>query len=238
MTSTFAITAPATATTLDSGGRGEASFTVTNTTSAPARGRIRLVPLGGTKPEWLNLAGEAERQFGPQATETVVVWIATPPGTPPGSYLLRVDVAAEENPDEDFAQGPSVGFTVAAQPPAPPRKFPWWIVAVAAGGVLLIVLGVIAFNAVFGGRGAPPGPPEPPRTLVIPDVSGIQREEAKTRLETFCGLPTPCFDVRIIQPLIVLPADRFIAGVTIPPAGTEVATGSRVTMTVQIRPVP
>ena len=61
-----------------------------------------------------------------------------PTGTKPGTYSVRCDAVAEENPDEDFTEGPSVSFEVAAEEKK--KGFPWWIVAVAA----VVILGAIA----------------------------------------------------------------------------------------------
>src|SRR5207253_9939754 len=60
----------------------------------------------------------------------VVVQLNVPPASPPGSYSFRLDAVSEVNPDEDFTEGPSVAFDVAAPPPAKKKKFPWWILIV------------------------------------------------------------------------------------------------------------
>jgi hypothetical protein len=56
------------------------------------------------------------------------------------------------NPDEHYDRGPSVAFTVAAAPVAAKKPFPWWIVALAAG-VLVIVVAVVAVLSSRGGEG-------------------------------------------------------------------------------------
>ena len=78
---------------------------------------------------------------------------------------------AEENPDEDFTEGPSVSFEVAAEEKK--KGFPWWIVAVAA----VVILGAIAaiVLATRGGGGAPAKPvlTQPPNVSEIPSTPAL-----------------------------------------------------------------
>ena len=159
MAKSFVITTTATEVLrADSKSHAEAGFTVTNTTSRAVRGLARVRPLGDTKQQWLNLQGEAERDFAPGATQQFTVSFdgprlepapATAAGTsapPPGAlpapgarkYPFRLDVESALNPDEDFTEGPTV--TVEMVPPtvAPKAKFPKWIIFVILGVVLLI----------------------------------------------------------------------------------------------------
>jgi hypothetical protein len=134
----FAITAASERVSVGADGRGEITFTVTNSSARPLRGQLRVRPLGSTKGEWLSVAGETERAFSPNATQQVVVKVATPPGAPAGKYQFRLDTISVINPDDDFTEGPTVDLEVKATE-APKKAFPWWIVAAAAGGVILIV---------------------------------------------------------------------------------------------------
>jgi hypothetical protein len=138
MNSIFAITAASDRVSVGGDGRGEITFTVTNSSPRPLRGQLRVRPLGSTKNEWLNVAGEAERAFSPNATQQVVVKVATPPGAPAGKYQFRLDAFSVINPDDDFTEGPTIDLEVKATE-APKKAFPWWIVAAAAGAVILIV---------------------------------------------------------------------------------------------------
>jgi hypothetical protein len=70
------------------------------------------------------------------------VKLSVPPGTPEGQHAFHLLVANVANPDEQFAIGPSVAFQVQRPAPMAQKKFPWWIVALAAG-VLLITAGAI-----------------------------------------------------------------------------------------------
>jgi hypothetical protein len=134
----FDITAASERVFVGGAGRGEISFTVTNSSKRPLRGQLRVRPLGSTKGEWLSIAGETERPFSPNATQQVVVKVATSPGVPAGKYQFRLDAISVINPDDDFTEGPTVDLEVKATE-APKKAFPWWIVAAAAGAVILIV---------------------------------------------------------------------------------------------------
>ncbi|HKQ92216.1 MAG TPA: hypothetical protein VJZ77_16270, partial [Blastocatellia bacterium] len=134
----FAITAASEHVTVGGDGRGEITFTVTNSSARPLRGQLRVRPLGQTKGEWLSVAGETERAFSPNATQQVVVKVATPPGAPAGKYQFRLDAVSVINPDDDFTEGPTVDLEVKPTE-APKKAFPWWIIAAAAGAVILVV---------------------------------------------------------------------------------------------------
>jgi hypothetical protein len=134
----FDITTASDRVSMGGDGRGEITFTVTNGSSRPLRGQLRVRSLGSTKGEWLNIAGETERVFSPNATQQVVVKVATPPGVPAGKYQFRLDAISVINPDDDFTEGPTIDFEVKATA-APKKPFPWWIIAAAAGAVILIV---------------------------------------------------------------------------------------------------
>jgi hypothetical protein len=164
MTRVFAITAANDTVRLDDKGRGDVSFTVSNTTTVPLRGIVKLKARDSTKRDWLTIAGEPERDFSPKGTHQVSVQIAVPAGTPVEKYSFRMDVLSAENPDEDYTEGPSVSFDVKAAEAAPPKKFPWWMVGAAA--VLLIVLGGVTWWAMR------------PRMVAVPDVHGQRLTDA------------------------------------------------------------
>ena len=138
MARVFTITAPASTIALDAQGRGEIAFTVANASGRMLRGRAVVVPQDASQKAWLTLAGEAERDFPAGGVQQFTVQVAAPPGNKPASYTFRLDAFSVQNPDEDYAQGATVAFTVPAA--KKPKPFPWWIVAVAAG--VLIVAGV------------------------------------------------------------------------------------------------
>jgi hypothetical protein len=141
MPNPFSITAAADSVRLDSQGRGSMSFTVSNTSGRSRRGRARLVPADPGQASWLSLEGEAERDFTADGTHQFTVRIAVPPGTPVGRHTFGLDLVSVENPDEEWSQGPKVAFEVPAPPPRKP--FPWWILVVVAG--VLLVGGLVAW---------------------------------------------------------------------------------------------
>ena len=157
--------------TLDDSGAARASFTVTNTSRRTLRGRLLTRPRGAAKPEWFTVVGEAVRDFAPNGAQQVVVELQVPPGTPPGSYSFRLDAVSEDDPDEDFTEGPSVAFDVtAAPPPPPPKKFSWWILIVVGAVVLLIIIGVVIWLLVRD------------TSVTVPRVLGEPRAVAESRL--------------------------------------------------------
>jgi beta-lactam-binding protein with PASTA domain len=144
----FTVTAASEKVTLDDSGTGRASFTVTNTSSQALQGQLFARPLAEAKSEWFTVAGESVRDFAPNGAQQVVVQLKVPRGTAPGSYSFRLDAVSEENPDEDFTEGPSVAFDVKAPPPPKKKKFPWWILAIVGAVVLLIIIGVVVWLLV------------------------------------------------------------------------------------------
>jgi hypothetical protein len=68
--------------------------------------------LEGAQTSWFRLAGFSERQFATEETHHFPVEILVPAGVPAGTYAFRLDVAAEDNPDEDYTAGPSIAFAV------------------------------------------------------------------------------------------------------------------------------
>jgi serine/threonine-protein kinase len=173
----FAITAARETATLDNEGRAEVSFTASNTGPKSIAGRVKLVPLGSTKAAWLSLEGEQERNFARGEAHQLTVHIGVPPGTPVGKYSFRLNIISVENPDDEFTEGPSVSFEVkeltVAQ--APPRKFPWWILAVA--GVLVLGGGIITWLLI-------------PQKVTMPDVVGRPYKEAVNDLNAKKLKPT------------------------------------------------
>jgi hypothetical protein len=140
MSSPFAITAATNTVLLDSNRQGQTSFTVSNTTAHSIRGRAHIVAQQSTAGAWLTLLGETERDFPASGSQQYVVQITVPPGAPSGDYTFRLDVVDLANPDDDFSEGPTIKFVGPA--PVPMKKpFPWWMVAVAVGILILVGAG-------------------------------------------------------------------------------------------------
>ena len=149
----FTVTAAGQNVNLDASGTAQASFTVTNTSAQTLRGRFLTRASEPAKAEWLSIVGDSVRDFAPNAAEQAIVQLNVPPTSPPGSYSFRLDAVSEVDPDEDFTEGPSVAFDVAAPPAEEKKKFPWWILAIVGGVLLLIIIGVVVFLLVRGGNG-------------------------------------------------------------------------------------
>ncbi|XXF77097.1 hypothetical protein P2318_29190 [Myxococcaceae bacterium GXIMD 01537] len=148
----FDITSATDSVDLDSSGHGEVTFTVSNALRAPVRARATVVPTGNARPEWMSISGAAERDFPADGTQQIAVRFQVPPGTPPGRYSFQLLVADVESPDERYAQGPSVAFTVVpAAVPVQRKKFPWPLVALVAG--VVVILGIVV--GLIAGRGGP-----------------------------------------------------------------------------------
>jgi len=183
MAKVFAITTTSTEKVEAVKGNATAVFTVTNTTSRPLRCMARLKPLGNTQMSWLKIDGEVERDLAAGATDNFTVNFSRPapvstPTTsqPAESFQFRFDAVSAANPNEDFAEGPVVAVEIPETVVTEPKAFPWWILAVAAG--VLIVGGVVAW-LIFR-----PDPRPPVDTdVLVQDVRGMGFADAKKLLE-------------------------------------------------------
>ena len=146
----FTVTSLSEKVTLDDSGAARASFTVTNTSPQPLRGRLPARPLGAAKADWFTVP-DAVRDFAPDGAQQVVVQLEVPRGATAGTYSFRLDAVSEADPDEDFTEGPSVAFDVKARP-KPKKRFPWWILIVVGALVLLIIIAAVIFLLVRGGE--------------------------------------------------------------------------------------
>ncbi len=167
MSNPFSVTTPTCDILLRASRRAEASFTVSNVSGRPMRGRALVATQSPAAAPWLVVEGETERDFPAATTEQYVVQIAVPPDAPAGEYVFRLDVVGVQDPDELYSQGPSVTFQVPAPEVIPsPKRFPWWIVAAIGAAIVLIVLA-----AVFW-----------PRKVTVPSLRGLEVSEANKRL--------------------------------------------------------
>ena len=139
MPNLFSITTTTNTVRLDEKRQGEVTFTVSNASERPMRGRALPQPEDPKAADWLRLEGEAERDFPEAGTERYTVTITVPEGAPPGSYALRLDMVNVQRPDEDYTRGQTITVEV---PKAEPNKkpFPVWPVLVGLGVLLLVFL--------------------------------------------------------------------------------------------------
>jgi hypothetical protein len=160
----FSITAPSSTVRLDAKGHGEVPFSVSNLTANVIRGRARVVATDPKLANWFKITGDAERDFAPNGTQQYTVQLNTAPGANPGKYSFRLDVFSVALPDEEYAQGPNIGFEIAA-PSAPPKpNFPIWIIPVLVL-VILAALGVTVYEVWYGGHTIPSPTPQPSSTI-------------------------------------------------------------------------
>lgn len=153
MARAFDITSTTSRVELNGSSQGTVSFTISNKLGAAVTVRASVSPTGTSKAEWMSFPEGAERALTADGTAVIPVKVSVPAGTPPGAYGFGLLVASLTNPDENYDQGPAVAFTV-AEAKAPVKKpFPWWIVAVAAGVVLLT--GGVVFALVHKAPAAP-----------------------------------------------------------------------------------
>ena len=154
MPSPFTVSAVTNSVILGADRRGEAAFSVSNVSGRALRGRSRLMFDQGESDTtadlsgWLTVVPPEERDFEIAETEQYRVQIAPPGNAPAGSYRFRLDMVDVEDPEENYSPGPTVIFQV-PEPEEEPDKFPWWIVAVAAG--VVIVAGIVVFLVLRSG---------------------------------------------------------------------------------------
>ncbi len=203
----FAVTTPASTVPLSVERRGELAVSVTNVTGRPIRARLHVVPVEPAKAEWFAVAGESERDFPLGATQAYAVVITVPPEVPEGTYSVRLDAAAEDEPQETFTTGPTVAVTVG--PGRPKKKFPWWIVAVIAA--VLVIAAIVIFLLTRDGD------------QEVIDVTGLPATTAIQALQNADFTPEP-------TTVPTTPCDPPVATQD-PVGGTKASGGSTVTLT-------
>ena len=104
---------------LNASGQGELAFTVSNALGAAVRVRATVVMEGQQPPRVGEHPGGEERTLAPDGTRQFTVKFQVPPGTPAGRYTFHLLVTNMANPDEQYAEGPSLAFVV------PERRRPW-----------------------------------------------------------------------------------------------------------------
>src|SRR5882724_2642068 len=103
MPSPFNITAVTPVVPLTSDREGKASYTVSNVSGAPIRGRANLTPVDQTRMDWLKLDGDIERDFSVNGTQQYTVEIKVPVTAVAGDYTFHLDMVGVQNPDDLFS---------------------------------------------------------------------------------------------------------------------------------------
>ena len=162
---------------LDDVGRGEVTLTVTNTGPTQDRAVLTVTALDGAAESWFTIE-EPQRAVPPGQSVTYLCRAELPPETAAGTYACQfVAYSADRDPSESSAT--SRRITVEKSVPAKPTpKTPWWIFAVAAA-VVLLVIRVIAW-------------------IVLPDGGGELANEAA---------PTVTGQPQVLQPLAATPGE-------------------------------
>lgn len=215
MASIATITAAAETVACSAGGSAEHTFTVTNTSGAKLRVGARVIPADPAQQGWFTVEGKPERDLDDQATDQFAVRVQVPPDAPPGKRNFRLLVFSTQAPSEHFTEGPTVAIEVKAKEPVPPppkKGFPWWILAVVLG---VLVIGAVVAWLLW------------PRAPEVPDVVGMTLDQAADALKAE-GLTV---GDEVGEEITGAPAGEVIR--QNPDPGTEVEKGSAVTLVIE-----
>ncbi|HTJ37977.1 MAG TPA: PASTA domain-containing protein [Dactylosporangium sp.] len=174
--------------------QGETTFTVTNPGSRVDRVVFEAVPGQGADPSWFTV-DEPQRRVAPAASVSFLVKTKVPDGTAPGTYELQGRVySADSAPEESSVLSSRVVFEIAAPPPPQKRRIPWWIIAIAAGLVVITAVTVTLVLTLGGGSGtseeARPQPtPSASGPVAVPDLARLNETQAVFALKQ-AGLVT------------------------------------------------
>jgi hypothetical protein len=172
MPSPFDITTVSNTVTLDNNRAGVASFTAKNNIRRRFRAKAQLTidladarqpitTLPPDAPKWLTIAPPPagsndtadSRDFTIDGTQNYQVNIAVPMTAPAASYKIKLRLADESNPDDNFTDSPEVLFTVREIPKPPPAKFPIWIIpAIIIAVIVIVAIIVIAVTSSNNGN--------------------------------------------------------------------------------------
>jgi len=194
--------------------KGNAVFGVTNKTGEGLTARFSVQIQGGGKAEWYSIQGEPERPVAAGETQTVTVVAKIPAATPPGQHRIKLRATNVNDPDNDSTDSAVATVTIpaVAKPPTKKKPFPWWIIAVAAG-VLVLVIGVIVAVVLMSG----------PKGTAVPKVTGLDYPAAVAELKKGGFTTAPAInEVAKDQPLGLVFKQEPAADTKVDPAKTEV----------------
>ena len=162
MASELAITATTNQIELGEGRLAETSFTVTNTGGSPLRARVKVTPAAPALVDWFTIGGEFERSFPVDGTQQFTVQVLVPPTVATGTYSFRLDAQNVATPDEEYAQGPSVAFSIVDRPIVVTKRKGYvatligCVVGLLAGVAIGFLLGTIV-GSILGGTSSGAG---------------------------------------------------------------------------------
>ena len=198
-----------------------AAFNVTNETGQRLRISALVQPDSPAEAGWFTIDGGSERDLSPGTSDQITLRLQVPRDVTPGRYAFRLQVYSTEDPEKSV-QSPAVALEVPAlepepgprpEPqPEPKRAFPWLIIAIVAG--VLVLGGVLA--AVFW-----------PRGVEVPNVVGQNLNAATSSIEQTglaVGLPPSRAETNEQAPDAVLGQS--------PEAGETVDKGTQISLTV------
>ncbi|TCS14442.1 PASTA domain-containing protein [Caulobacter sp. BK020] len=194
--------------------KGNAVFGVTNKTGEGLTARFSVQIQGSGKAEWYSIQGEPERPVAAGETQTVTVVAKIPAATPPGQHRIKLRATNVNDPDNDSTESAVATVTIpaVAKPPAKKKPFPWWIIAVAAG-VLVLVIGIIVAVVLMSG----------PKGTPVPKVTGLDYAAAVAELKKGGFTTAPAInEVAKDQPLGLVFKQEPAADTKVDPAKTEV----------------
>lgn len=188
-------------------------FSFTNTTGRRIRVGGKILPGDQVLERWFNPPeGGAERDLDPNTTEKLTFKAQIPVDAKPGTYTMQVMLFDVKQPEDYFDLSPTVRIEIGAASEVPkkegPKPFPWWILAVVFG--VLLVAGVATWLFLRNGD------------VTVPDVAGLSSGPARSELEK------ASLAVSQVTEVSSAPVDQVLR--TDPAAGTEVKKDSRVVM--------
>jgi len=152
MPSPFDITTATNTVTLDNNRQGIAVFTAKNNVRRRVKAQARLTTQPDIAAKWLTLlpadAASTDpaniRDFPIDSTQQIQVRIVVPADAPAGSYSLKLTLADEVNPDDNFTDSPDVLFSVHDAPPhTAPTPIPNWVIPAVLIGIAVIVVVIL-----------------------------------------------------------------------------------------------
>jgi len=190
MNTKFVVTTATERVKLDDTRSAEVAFTVTNQGERVARAVFDIRTGNGVETAWFTI-DDPQRSIRPGASVPYPVRIAVPAQVSPGSYEFEARVCPPDAaPEENFVLSRRVLIEVPAPPAPPKRKWPWWLLAIAAA-VLAAVIGVVTW--LVWPADTPPPTIEPTPTpavsaapaeyLPVPKVIGMPLADAVTSLQ-------------------------------------------------------
>ncbi|MEV4136532.1 PASTA domain-containing protein [Dactylosporangium sp. NPDC049742] len=186
MSTKWVVTTAAERIVLDDAHQGGTTFTVTNPGKAADRVVFEPVAGGDADPSWFTV-DDPQRRVLPAASASFLLKVHVPAQAKPGSYEVQGRAySADSAPEESSVLSGRVVFDVAAPPAPPERRIPWWIIAIAAGLVVITAVTVTLVLTLGGSSPAPsasasaaPVVTAPPSGAIpVPDLARLNETQA------------------------------------------------------------